>query len=91
MVETHLLFSRRDETPTFEHVFLTTQASIQMRVVFETIECALAKTLCFPISFSLLWRVTLEACFTGVVYIVENETPKPHMSASVGLRRRGVS
>ena len=36
MVETHLLSSRRDVAPTFEDVYLTAQASIQMRVVFET-------------------------------------------------------
>ena len=48
MVETHLLSSRRDETLTFEDVYLTAQASIQMRVVFETIACVPCKTPLFP-------------------------------------------
>ena len=37
VVQTHLLPSHLDETPTFEDVYLTAQASLQMRVMFETI------------------------------------------------------
>ena len=51
MVETHLLSSGRDETPTFEDVYLTAQASIQMRVVFETIACTVQNPSVFPCPF----------------------------------------
>ena len=52
MVETHLLSSRRDETLTFEDVYLTAQASIQMRVVVETIAFAVQTLSVFQCSFA---------------------------------------
>ena len=91
MVETHLLSSRRDETPTFGDVYLTAQASIQMHVVFETIACGVQNPLFSHVLFAAL------ACdFRGLLcwsamYTVENVMPKSEISASVGLRRRGVS
>ena len=88
MVETHLLSPRRNETPTFEDVYLTAQASIQMPVVFETIACAVQNPFIFPRPFRC--ACDFRFCWSAM-YTVENETKKSEISASVGLARRGVS
>ncbi len=91
MAETHLLSSRRDETPTSEDAYLIAQASIQMRVVFEP-----SRVPCKPPLFPHVLFAALVRDFRGLLcwnamYTVENVMPKWEISASVGLRRRGVS
>ena len=86
-----MLASRRNESPAFEDVYLTAQASIQMLVVGEIIACALRNR---SVSEGLSAEVVCG--FRGLLswsamYTVENETPKSDISASVGLRRRDVS
>ena len=91
MVETHLLSSRRDETPTFEDVYLTAQASIQMLSSLKPSR-VLCKTPLFPhVLFAALARDFRGLLCWNAMYTVENVMPKSEISASVGLRRRGVS
>ena len=95
MAETHLLPYRLYETPTFEDVYLTAQASIQM-----PLKCVSAlKPSHVPCQIPLFPHVLFAALardFRGLLCwsamcTVENETPKSEIPASVGLRRRGFS
>ena len=90
MPQTHLLSSCLVETPTFENVYLTAQASIQMRVVFETIVCAAQNLLFFNVFFAAMAR-ELRGFLCWSTIHTKNETPKSEISASVGLRKRSVS
>ena len=91
VAQTHLLASRLDEPPTFEDVYLTAQASLQMHVVFETIAPVTQNPCVFPSLLAALARDFRGLLCWSTMYTVENETPKSEISASVGLRGRSVS